>query len=71
MRQLSGGEFGGTSTLDACQNVGEALKADAARQELEKKIGKLERQLKSEKQINRQFEISSELRKLKRQLKGQ
>ena len=32
---------------------------------IEAAIGKLERELKKEKQINRQFEISGEIRKLK------
>ena len=37
----------------------------ARRQAIEAAIGKLERKLKKEKQINRQFEISGEIRKLK------
>ena len=66
MRQLSGGVF----AVDSGASVADAKAKNARRQTIEAAIGKLERELKKEKQINRQFEISGEIRKLKKELKA-
>ena len=61
MQQLSEGMF----AVDSGASVADAKAKNARRQAIEAAIGKLERELKKEKQINRQFEISGEIRKLK------
>jgi hypothetical protein len=66
MRQLSMGAF----AVDAGATVAEAKAKDARRQGIESAIAKLECQLKREKQMNRQFEISGEIRKLKKELRS-
>ena len=66
MQQLSEGMF----AVDSGASVADAKAKNARRQAIEAAIGKLERELKKEKQINRQFEISGEIRKLKKELKA-
>ena len=66
MRQLSMGAF----AVDAGVSVAEAKAKDARRQGIESAIAKLESLLKREKQMNRQFEISGEIRKLKKELRS-
>ena len=66
MRQLSMGAF----AVDAGATVAEAKEKDARRQGIESTIAKLESLLKREKQMNRQFEISGEIRKLKKELRS-
>ena len=64
MRQLSGGVF----AVDSGASVADAKAKDARRQAIEAAIGKLERVLKKEKQLNVQMKLNKELKLLKKAL---
>ncbi len=60
--QVGGVEIEGENTLD------EQLAADDKRQRLQKEIGRLEKQARTEKQPNKKFELAQEINKLKKEL---
>lgn len=66
LAQVSGGTF----SPGASRSVTAAVADDSRRQVLEDKIRRLEVQLRNEKQTNRRFELSGEIRKLRKQLRG-
>ena len=64
MRQLSEGVF----AVDSGASVADAKAKNARRQTIEAAIGKLERELKKEKQLNVQMKLNKELKLLKKAL---
>ena len=61
-RQISGGRLG------ASKSIGEAVDRDKRRQRLERDIAALEKKLLREKQFNKQVEVNSDLKRLKKEL---
>jgi len=63
-RQIAGGRLG------ADGDISEAVDRDKRRQKLEREIAALEKKFLREKQFNRQIELNSELKRLKKELEG-
>ena len=63
-RQIAGGRLGTVGDID------EAVNRDKQRQKLERDIAALEKKILREKQFNRQVELNSELKRLKKELEG-
>lgn len=61
-RQISGGRLGRDG------NIEEAVVRDTRRQKLEREIAALEKKIQREKQFNKQVELNSELKKLRKEL---
>lgn len=53
---------------DSTTSLKEAIHDDAERQKLERKIAALEKQMRTEKQPRRKFELASEIKKLKQEI---
>ena len=64
VRQIAGGRLGNDG------DINEAVDRDKRRQELERDIAALERKLLRERQFNRQVELNSELKRLRKELEG-
>jgi len=63
VRQLAG------DRLDLSENFGEAVNQDVYQQKLEREITALEKKMWRETQFNKQVELNSELKRLKKELK--
>ena len=65
VRQIAGDALTATTTGETLK---ESVDRDEKRQALQTQIAKLQKKIKSEKQLNRQMELNAELKKLKKEL---
>lgn len=66
VRQIAGDRL----SADNCENLQESIEREQQRQALQKQIEKLAKAIKREKQFNRQIEMNTELKNLKKKLEG-
>ena len=66
IRQIAGERLGG----DSDDSIKDAINRDEQRRKLTKEIAALDKKIKNEKQFNRQVELNSELKQLKKELEG-
>ena len=66
VRQIAGGALGEGNE----ESLKESVEKDEKRKNLEKRIAALQKKIKKEKQLNRQMELSGELKKLRKELEG-
>ena len=67
VRQIAGGQLGEANTAESLKD---SVEKDLQKQTLEKQIISLKTKLKKEKQFNKQIEINTEIKKLKKELQG-
>lgn len=66
VRQIAGDRL----SADNCENLQKSIEKEQQRQALQKQIEKLKKAIKREKQFNRQIEMNTELKNLKKKLEG-
>lgn len=66
VRQIAGDKLSGSS----CETLKESVEKSQMRQQLQAQINALTIKMKKEKQLNKQMELSAEIKKLKRELGG-
>lgn len=67
VRQIAGDALAATTSGETLK---EAVDRDEKRQALQTQIAKLQKKIKSEKQLNKQMELNAQLKKLKKELEG-
>ena len=65
VRQIAGDKL----QTDSSESLKESVERDEKKKQLEKQIAVLENKMRREKQLNRQMEMNSELKKLRIELK--
>ena len=66
VRQIAGNAL----TADSVESLKESVERDAKRQQIEKQIATLQNKVRKEKQLNKQVQMNSELKKLKSELES-